>query len=677
MATTVNYAHPYIGIQIYDNTEYVEDEVVEERKEFNGMQIGFFTGGRDNQLLYMESRNAYLKEYGNPNFRKYGQAAYNVDNALASGTCGMYVMNLRPENATHANIVVMVRFKIETTKVNKSSEPSIDDTHTESEIGQQDQVDAPEETEIKKLVYSFYAKTIENAKTTAELATASASLISTDPDEQGYYNMPLATFYALGRGEYGNGIHLVFSNATEYADNEAFYEITQPKYHTYSLTIAEATMSGLVNREVLYGNFDDNGFDADFAYGPATFFGDTINDVESGSQRINAEIYPTTIDAMCKLYNDTFKPVELKTSSNMDILTGMTLDGKLDENLKLDDTADDYLNLFSLDGFTMKSGDDGWGDLDDDAIANAKDDLLIKAFSGDIDPVVLSRFSSPCDFMLDANYSIPVKRQMAALANRRMYDCMTYLDLGLVNTTSAMINVLSGLRNIYGFNIIKEGHNYKWRDTEYTGKICNMTITHWLAGALAAHMANTERGLHSPMARDTAILRSGVDYIPGSFKPMIDPDNNDVKNTIYRLRGNCYETLTFSSVQRSTAITSCQTNSDRLLEMNEYILQRAVKDTYDCLASRIYKLGESSDRSQFETDAKDIITADIGDYVRTVSVALEMTAADERRSLLRIKLRLTFKTVIQNGAIEIYLDPRVTDEVVDTSTTVTIDTNEQ
>ena len=380
---------------------------------------------------------------------------------------------------------------------------------------------------------------------------------------------------------------------------------------------------------------------------------------------------------MCKLYNDTFKPVELKTSSNMDILTGMTLDGKLDENLKLDDTADDYLNLFSLDGFTMKSGDDGWGDLDDDAIANAKDDLLIKAFSGDIDPVVLSRFSSPCDFMLDANYSIPVKRQMAALANRRMYDCMTYLDLGLVNTTSAMINVLSGLRNIYGFNIIKEGHNYKWRDTEYTGKICNMTITHWLAGALAAHMANTERGLHSPMARDTAILRSGVDYIPGSFKPMIDPDNNDVKNTIYRLRGNCYETLTFSSVQRSTAITSCQTNSDRLLEMNEYILQRAVKDTYDCLASRIYKLGESSDRSQFETDAKDIITADIGDYVRTVSVALEMTAADERRSLLRIKLRLTFKTVIQNGAIEIYLDPRVTDEVVDTSTTVTIDTNEQ
>ena len=672
MATTVNYAHPYIGIQIYDNTEYTEDEVVEERKEFNGMQIGFFTGGRDNQLLYMESRDSYLKEFGNPNFRKYGQAAYNVDNALASDNCGMYVMNLRPENATHANIVVMVRFKIETTKVENPVE-SADTDHTETEIGQQETV-AVADTEVKKLVYSFYAKTIENAKNPTELATASAALISTTPDEQGYYNMPLATFYALGRGTYGNGLHLVFSNTTEYMDENAFYEIVPPNYHTYSLTIAEATMDGLVNREVIYGNFDDEGFDPDFAYGPATFFGDTINDIEAGSQKINAEIYSTTLEAMCKLYNDTFTPVVKKTPASLDILTGMNLEGNLDENLKLDDGAEDYLNLFSLDGFTMKSGDDGWGDQDASNIESTKESLLIKAFSGDIDPIVLSRFSSPCDFMLDAGYSVPVKRQMAALANRRMYDCMTYLDLGLTNTTSGMISMLSGLKNVYGFNVIKEGHTYKWRDKTYTGKVCDMTITHWLAGALANHMSNAERGLQVPMARDLAVLYSSTDYIPGSFKPVIDPDNNDVKNSIYRLRGNCYETLTFNSVQRSTAITSCQSNSDRLLEMNEYILQRAVKDVYDCLASRIYKLGESSDRSQFETDARDVITADIGNYVRSVSVSLEMTAADERRSLLRIRLRLTFKTVIQNGAIEIYLDPRVTDEVVDTTTAVTTDT---
>ena len=112
MSTTTNYAHPYISVQIYDNTEFIEEaEATDERKSFNGMQVGF-AGGRDNQLLYMQSQLSYLREHGNPNFKKFGQAAYNVDNALATGNCGMYVMNLRPETATYANIVLMIRFKV-------------------------------------------------------------------------------------------------------------------------------------------------------------------------------------------------------------------------------------------------------------------------------------------------------------------------------------------------------------------------------------------------------------------------------------------------------------------------------------------------------------------------------------------------------------------------------------
>ena len=663
MATsTTTYAHPYISIQIFDNTEFTEEEVKEERKEFNGMQVGFFAGGRDNQLLYMPNRYSYLREYGNPNYKKLGQAAYNVDNALSTDGCGMYVMNLRPDTATYANVVIMVKFKV----VESEGTQSLDTTDNEVTLGD-------EKEKTKKLVYSFYGKSIENATTEEALSTAAIELMSTDPDDQGYYNMPLAIFYSMGRGEYGNNIHLVFSNVTEYATNTDFYDEVQPTYHTYSLTVAQATDDGLVEREIIYGNFDEEGFDASFVYGPSTFFADSINDVERGSERIHTEIFSATIESICALYNTTFKPEIPMTSTNLDILTGYGLNGKLDENLQLDTNAENYLNLFSLDGFSLSGGNDGWDGKSAEEIATTKEDLLIKAYSGEIDPMILSRFSSPCNFNLDANYSSKVKKQMAALANRRKYDLMTYLDLNLTSTTSGMIQMLTNLKNVYGFNIIKEGHNYRWRDVEYTGKICNMTITHWLAKALATHMSTDDRGLFVPMARDTAILRSSTDYIPGSFKPVIDPDANDIKNTIYRLRGNCYETLTYSSVQRSTAITSCQTNSDRLLEMNEYILQRAVKTAYDTLASRIYKLGEASDRAHYEEDATDIINAQIGDYVRSVSVSLEMTPADEKKSLLRIKLRIVFKTVIQNGAIEIYLDPRVTDEVVDTTTTVTID----
>lgn len=676
--STANYAHPYISIQIYDNTVYTDETTVDERKSFNGMQVGFFAGGRDNQLLYMQSRLKYLRECGNPNFKKYGQAAYNVDNALATENCGMYVMNLRPETATYANIVIMVRFKLADVE-DKEEKASVGDDASEHEINPtettvdvQPTEDAPK---AKKLVYAFYAKKITGAKTKAEVTKAALNLMQTDPDEQGFYNMPFMLVYALGRGDYGNNIHMAFSNATEYATESSFYEIAKPKYHLYTLTVMEPTADGLSQREINYGCFDPDGFDASSTFGPSTFLADVINDVENGSQRINTEVYTDTMEVMCKLINESCGVDTEVTPATLDLLTGLTLDGEQATYIEQDTTQKDYINLFSLDGFTLSEGSDGWDGMTTQQIEDVKEALLIKAYSGDIDPFIKSRFSSPCDFNLDANYSIAVKKQMAALAGNRLYDCMTYIDTGLISTTSGLIQVLSSLKSVYGYNLVKECHCYKWRDSEYTGKVCDMSITHWLAKALPNHMADPDNGLTTPMARDVAILQSGVDYISNSFRPVIDPDSDDIKNTIYRLRGNCYETLTYNSVQRSTAITSCQTKSDRLLEMNEYILQRAVAIVYKVLSSKIYKLGEQEDRDRYEEDATDIINAELNNYVKSVSVQFEMTPADQKKSLLRLILHMSFKTVIQNGEIKIYLDPRVTDTVT-TVTTSTSDDDE-
>ena len=53
-----------------------------------------------------------------------------------------------------------------------------------------------------------------------------------------------------------------------------------------------------------------------------------------------------------------------------------------------------------------------------------------------------------------------------------------------------------------------------------------------------------------------------------------------------------------------------------------------------------------------------------------------MTPADEKKSLLRLVLHLTFKTIIQNGEAKIYLDPRV-NEIVTTTTKVTSTSDEE
>lgn len=697
---TVNYKHPHITIQIFDNTEFIDEEIVEERKSFNGMQVGFFSGGRDNQLLYMLNRTYNLREFGKPNFKAVGQAAYNVDNALATENCGMYVLNLRPETATYANIVIMVRFKVDGTDNNDTEDPGTgenpgdntggtgDNTGTggtttggenpgtggglgEAEVTPDPEdwysLRAAEDTEenTPKLVYSFYPKYIENATTEDELTTAALDLMQTEPDENGYYNMPLFLFYSLGRGDYGNFTHLQLQNTTEYVtDEDVFLGYVRPTRHEYALTIMEPANEGLERREVSYGTFDADSFDPSIEYGPSLYLEDIINDLENGSQRIKTTIYSETFNIMMELYNAHVSPDDKATSGTFDILTQMKISGEKDTGLVLDTDAEDYINLFSLDGFTLRGGSDGWDDMTEAEIAAKKDDLLIKAYAGEIDPYIKSRFSSPVNFNLDANYSIRVKKQMANLAALRMYDCMTYLDMNLTKTQSALLNQAKLMRPIYGFNVIKEGHCYKLRDMEYTGKMCDFTITHWLAKALPNHMASDDTLYGIPMARDLAILRSGRDYAPKTFLPVIDPDSLDIKERLYQLRVNIYETLTYNSVQRSTAITSCQTYSDRLLEMNEYILQYAVKIAYDLLASKLYKLGEASDRARYEQEASDIIEHKLAKYVREASLEFEMTPADEKKSLLRLKLHMTFKTVIQRGELKIYLDPRVVDSVI-------------
>ncbi len=778
---TTSYQHPYITVQIYDNSEYTEPEVEDYRRSFNGMQVGFFAGGRDNQLLYMPDKTQYLREFGKPNFKLLGQAAYNADNALATDNCGMYIMNLKPDNATYSNVVIMARFKTEaiadtdTEGSGSSSETTGGDTEesgssttTNSKIGyyyQDEEVvyiqasdgkfygyeesdvtvenidavyreadidaitigveegqlvkikwtdqanlneivaaikrgetptfnfdedsssedsgstiedgdiedDTEETTTSYKLVYALYATYIENATTVDALKAAVNSLISSDPDADGFFNMPLFLFYSQGRGVYGDNIHIRLANVTEYMNDvdsiEYIYgnwsEEDKPTAHQYSITVMEPTKDGLTERETATVTLNPDGLNMYDDENPSTYMEDVVNDPETGSKRIYVEIYQETFDAICELYNATVKPTDDVdiTPFSFDIFNTLSLDGNVIENIEQDTTGDDYINVYAIDGFTMKNGNDGWDDMSEDEIKAERNRLLIKAYAGDIDPYIKSRFSSPADFNLDAGYDIAVNKQMVALAAARKYDLMTYLDTGTVTTTSGLLNVAANMRGIYAFNVVKDGHCYTYRDLEYTRKLCTFTITHWLAKAIPNHMATQYTIYGVPLARDMAILKAGTDYVRGSFKPVIDPDANDVKNTLYKLRVNTYETLSYNSVQRSTAITSCQSNSDRLLEMNEYIIHKTINTAYNLIASKLYKFGEEADRARYQRDADSILQHRLGSYVRNVSVEFEMTPSDEKRSLLRLKVHITFKTVVQRGELELYIDPRVVDTV--------------
>lgn len=636
------YQHPYIATFLEDNTIYVdEEEAAVPNPSFNGIQVGFFEKGRDNVMLYSRNTQMFLREHGKPNYKLYGQAAYNVVNALDTNQCGMYTLRLLPEDATYANAVIMAYWKESTV------------TTEEEDPGEEGAAAKPQ------LFVKFTKKTIEGATTLSKLKTGVAALYGSAVDAAGYNYAPLFSVWQLGRGEYGNSTKIKFVDSME-------YDTDVENYRHYQISVMEPGATGLSTVGTSDGTLCDGVLDMNVS-NLSMFLDDIVNDPETGSDKINVMVHTDTFEKLVEAYNTTYETnyatdeentIPKLTDKQVDFIFGLMMDGSENGVINMVDntTEDGYVNLASIDGFALESGSEGSLEGEAGAVEQVKKDLLIKAFQGNIDRKLVSRFGTPADFCMDANFPEEVKRELGGFAARREYDAMTYIDSGLITTNSELLDFLQGMNGITAYNLVKECGCYNYRDTTYTGKRIDMTITHWLCKALPKHISI--EAYTTPFAREDARLVAGVDFVSGTFFPQINPDDHEVKKNIYKYGANCYETVSTGVIQRSTAITTCVENSDRRLEFNEYILHRAVKIAYDILESKLYKIGEEEQRLQYQKHAEKEISYQLAAYLRTVNVQFVMTAKDERRSIMRLRMRLVFKTVITRGILEIYLDPR-------------------
>ena len=530
-----------------------------------------------------------------------------------------------------------------------------------------------------RLDISYYATSFENVRSEDELKLKFAALFSENVDEEGYYHMPAMLFYSLGRGLYGNNLRIKFSDAMEYDG-----DITP--FRRYCITIMQITKEGLKAKEYIRGGISETAWDdTQFADGLPAYLQDLTNDIEYGSQKINLEMCEQTFEKMLELYNTEVadgETVEEVTMDSFDPIFGLDMTGEMNDSILRSNYVGedgDAINLEAIDGFELSGGSDGSMTYkakmtadEQAAYDKAYENALIRAFqpitvsdetgtSVELpvhDKMLKSRYSTPADFMFDANFPDSVKVAMAKFASEREYDCMTYLDAGLCQTVTETMNWLRSMKDIYAYNVVKELHCYKYRDSRFTRKVVPMTITHWLSGALPFHLSTY--GLSTPFARKYARLVAGTDFIAGSFGPIIDPDDNEVKKAIYKYRANCYESLDRKTVQRSSAITTCQEASDRMEEFNEYIVHKAVKIAYEIMNSNIYNMVDEDSILAYTEHAEKQISFVLGGLVRKVTVNMTSSDADRKKSIMRLVMHIEFNTVAKYGVVEIYLDPRGT-----------------
>lgn len=604
-----NYLQPHVLSIINDNTEFQETTApVDEGTR----SIFIFTSpkGRDNVVLEMKSVNQLLEEYGRPVFKMHGQPIYNAYSFLSSGSAAKaWCMRVMPSDAKYSNVVIVAKVK-------------------------------PDQG-AGKLNIRFEAMKMEGLTDKEDVKSMVSLLTKTDPDDNGYQTYPLWAFYSQGRGVYGNSFRVRISQSPQ-SDKENGFK-------NYRVEVLEENT--LTRKELFVGTLYP-----DAVVGMTSLFiEDKINDKVEGSQKINTYVAQENLQAIFDLYKKV-KPNTTLTEETIDFLFGKAADGKNVEGLVIE-SDQNTVSLDAPEGVPFSAGDDGAFTYNPTTLGKretAIDNAYKAAFRGELDPAILSKRRTPAEVILDAGYSEEVKRELISLINKR-YDAYGYIDAGIINTLTDAIKWGESMLGLGNRIFSKEFQHFKIRDP-FSGKNIPVTVTFFFARMLPNHFKNY--GPHIPFVGETYATLTGA--INGSLKPVVDADDLEMKEKLYNLRLNYFQSLSENTFVRGTQTTSQNKWSDLSEENNMRVLLEMKRKLEDMCASLIYDFAEAEDRKRFTEDANRLFANGyVGIKVRSAEVKFEMSPFEEERNILHCYLAVVFRTMAKRVIVEIDINRRV------------------
>ena len=602
------YDHPYNVTIINDNT------VVERPKTSIPNRINFLSvftcgKGRDNKLIKILNKNDFVKEYGRPDILKYGQPMLNAYGSIVDSYSYAYCMRVMPLNACYSNIIVCIKYKIN------------DDGNFEVRIENNSIMGLNNESQFQGIMDGFN---------------------KFEEDEEGFKCIPLFALRSLGRGSYGNAYRIRLTNI--------FTRKEQP-FRRYFLELLDVDEGNVVVESFegcLYNHTSS-------ANTTSYLMSDVLDRDVEGTERlgiiVNEDAWETLYEEYAKCFKTAAEKAQLPELKQFDPIFGINNNKTVQPKLVI--STEENCVLDRLDGIPMMNGNNG--DFDnpgDKTIEEIVEELYIQAFAGKLDKSILSSRRTPVRFMLDANYPLNVKREMVNLGLKR-YDCMVYLDAGLITTHDEAIIFGEDTVDLNYRIVSKHYQHYEIRDP-FTGKRVPVTMTYDLACNLARHIE--VNGSERAYAGETYATLKGA--IKGSLVPVLDEYDEELKEKLYDLRLNYYEAVAENVFCRGVQQTAQDLESD-LSEESNMILLFEIKDIAEReTISRRYNFAEPEDRQLYA----EILNERIKPYresVRSIEVFYDMTKEEEQRNFIHCYIQLTFKTLLKSSIIEINVNSRV------------------
>lgn len=640
------YLHPHVKTYINDNTTF-QETISSKEASVSFINVIASEKGRDGMVVECNSLDEYISEFGKPRYDLYGQPCLMPYASLSSGQAKCWVLRVMPEDATYANMLVVAKVK----------------------VGEKNGVRIPAELPAKQelignktLLVKHEVIFFENLKNADDFNALAESVIKKEElksSNEGWKIYPLFGFVSAGRGAYGNNYRVRITNAPQ-ADKDNIYK-------NFKVELLELA-NGLVRKDLFQGSLDPVALDGN----KSLFLEDLVNDTVQTKKKIEMYMFAHHYNSIFELYKKEVEPTTTLDLGTFDIITGVDKTGHPIPNILIQHEEKPFftepesidvegavavgsVSLGAVEGVSFAGGTDGSFDINtesakrEEAIKNA----YIKAFKGEFDKALVSKRRTPADFILDANYPAEVKTALVELVNRR-YDAQGMIDAGILNTTSDLLEWAEKMSAVAAPSFTKEGMHYKIRDP-FTGKIIPVTITYLYAQLLPNHVRAF--GRHTPFVGETFTKVTGA--IKNSVRPIIDVDDEDLKEKLYENRVNYYECTAENTFIRATQSTAQTAWSDLSEQNNMLILLEIKRKIEDMVYKLNYKFSEASDRKDFTDSARRMFLPYLGNQVRDIDVSFQMNNWEEERSILHCYLTVQFKSLSKRGIIEIDINKRV------------------
>lgn len=609
-----SHLYPHTHVEVNDNTEF-KQEYPEQIDDSTHMLFVFASPkGIDGKIQNISGgATDFVDMYGQGPASIYGQPYLNAYNAFTSGCITGHCLRVTAENSTYSASVLVALYSID---------------------------------ETGKMTVKFKTREVEsslaNLGNMDELYTAPEEPISDGSEDDGFTEVKLMTVAAKGKGKYGKKISYGITSNTSGDKENAYKNYVFHVYENFdTLKEVEGFMVCLSEDAII-----DN---------EAKFIDGIVNHPTKGSTRVatltNVEGFQQILDA----YNDANEESEF-TIDDFDVLLGMDKYTRSEiNNYEIDSMSEDIVIPSMTGGISLEGGDDGdFDETADPAVRQAAlESAYLKAFSGDVDPMIVSKNKYPVHVFMDANYPVETKQAMIALCERRG-DCTLYLDGGLeLRTKRSPITFMKDNLDSYARNRneLFAGICGKVRDP-YSKKLTTVTYTYALAYALPSHW-NAYGGKHVPFA--------------GNVYGIID--NYFIEESIYPLYDDCLdseimdemveERINFARInarQRTIIATQTtrQTKSSNLSEMNNVQILLDVKRACEEMCDEYqYNFSEPEDIVKFNKDAESILSEFEGTQVRSIEASFDKNDWEAERGILHLYVDLEHKDLVKTTIIEI------------------------